>query len=234
MKLRNNRYIEYIPFHSIPKKRDIIMIFDTETTGLFCPQYTPYMIQLAYILYDTKSNVILETFNEYIKLKPALIIPDNSSNIHGITLDKIENGVLIEDALATFYHAYMKCGKIIGHNIKYDIQVIRAEIERNFELLKSIGCIHPEYLFQQEYQEKHRIKCICTMYSTVKYCNLKKESKRLNKDGSKSYYIKFPKLEELYVLVFQKPVETKLHDALEDVKLCMECYLKLVDQNHFD
>ena len=209
MQLRN-RFIEYIPYLSPyltnyirrnekPKKEDTIMIFDTETTGLFRQSTVPYMLQLSFILYDTKKEQIIKTYNEYIKLPNYVTIGQECINIHGINQNKIdEHGVPIEKALAEFYDGYMNSSKIIGHNISFDIQVIRAEILRNCDKMIELGCEHPEHVFQPEYQEKNNIQCICTMQNTIDYCNLKTESKTVNKDGSKRFYKKYPNLRELF------------------------------------
>ena len=68
--------------------------FDTETTGLPLNWNAPVsdlnnwprMIQVGYIIYDLEGNHI-ET-KEYIIRPENFEIPEESSNIHGITTDK--------------------------------------------------------------------------------------------------------------------------------------------------
>ena len=50
----------------------------------------------------------------------------------------------------------------------------------------------------------------CTMKNAVRNCNL----------------IKYPKLNELYKYLYKKESK-RLHDAYEDTKVCMKCYLKI-------
>ena len=219
------------PQQYVSQKEHVVMFFDTETTGLIKKDNTkqvPHIIQLSYILYDTNKRKMIERYNKYIKIPDSIHIEPESINVHGITRKILENSdnVFIEEALCAFYHAYMKSSKIVGHNILFDIQMIRTEIERNKDFIKQMGCKNPEWVFQTEYQENNNVKCICTMFNTKNFCDIKVESKRINKDGSKTIYQKYPKLSELYYSIF-KEYPNKLHDAFEDVKICMRCYLKL-------
>ena len=247
MQLRS-RFIEYMPYLSPymtkyfydlsgnnPQqkinKEDTIMFFDTETTGLFRQSNIPYMLQLSFILYDIKQKQIVKTYNEFIQIPTYVTIPEASIQVHGITQNQLDNqGIPIEQALTEFYHGYMNSSMIIGHNIQYDIQVIRAEILRNYDKMIELGCKEPQYVFQPEYQEKNQMNCVCTMQNTIDYCNLLTESKTVNKDGSKRFYKKYPKLSELYYSIFKEQPKN-LHDALEDVKICMQCYLELTEKN---
>jgi DNA polymerase III epsilon subunit-like protein len=240
MQLRN-RFIDYIPYFTTKptqevKKHDenIIMFFDTETTGLFKDGKIPYLIQLAFILYDIEKGKIIQTYKHYVKLPSYVEINQECIKIHGITQSMLnQHGVSILDALTAFYNAYMRSSKIIGHNIKFDIQVIRAELLRNYDVIIASGISNPKDVFDSTYQDNNKIQNICTMYNTVNYCDIKVESKRPNKDGSKSYYKKFPRLNELYKSIFKIEPDMQLHDALEDVKVCMNCYLELKDKMNF-
>lgn len=213
------------------KKEDIIMFFDTETSGLSSKGVHPYILQLSYILYDTKKNTIIKTKNYYIKIADNIVIDEKAQNVHGITTEMLKNGIEIEFALKEFYNSYMNCSKIIGHNIKFDIQMIKIEIERNINKLKELGCLTPENVFNIEFEKENNIQCICTMYNTIDYCNIQKES---IKEGRPSYfYKKYPKLSELYMKLFHEEA-TNLHDSLEDVKVCMKCYFELIEKNIVD
>ena len=69
-----------------------VLVFDTETTGLPInkPQVSdvnkwPHVIQLSHILYDTDNNVIIDCYDDIIKLDDNVNISEESIKIHGIT-----------------------------------------------------------------------------------------------------------------------------------------------------
>jgi DNA polymerase III epsilon subunit-like protein len=133
-----------------PKPTNLILVFDTETTGLipyedysrftdsdsrleYMKEVYPNIIQLSYLLYDTCNKTIIEKGNYYIKIDPSIIIQEQSIAIHGITREKIEEmGVSIDFALMKFYNAYVRANCIVGHNLEFDKKMIQIEIERNY------------------------------------------------------------------------------------------------------
>ena len=68
--------------------------------------------------------------------------------------------------------------------------------------------------------EKEKAK-YCTMKNGRGICNILK----LSNDG-KEYYLKWPKLIELYEKLFGESIEN-LHDSLVDTVACLRCYLKM-------
>ena len=85
-----------------------VLIFDTETTGLpqskIISQDTldkwPYIVQFGFIIFDTNANAIVATKDFIIRMANGIKIPQESTNIHGITNEiSMEKGVSIEDAL---------------------------------------------------------------------------------------------------------------------------------------
>ena len=117
------------------------MIFDTETTGL--PDRVsvvennnvhlwPYIVQLSYIIYELKSNEIIKQQNTIIKIPNNIIIPDNVVLIHGITNEISTNiGTNIVPHLLNFIKDYNNSDIIIGHNILFDMNIIRVELLRH-------------------------------------------------------------------------------------------------------
>ena len=182
-----------------------ILFFDTETTGIpknykapvSDSDNWPRMVQIAYILCDEMGNVIIE--HEAI-IKPVnYTIPDAAIEIHGIT-NEIANtegkplGCVLSDLLDAINDAEM----VVGHNISFDINIVRAEIFRVdlVDILKGIPRI-------------------CTMMKSTKYCEL---------PGSYGY--KWPKLKELHNKLFGESFEGA-HDALEDIRAAKKCYFEL-------
>ena len=189
----------------------IVLIFDTETTGL--PRFRvtpnnnnistwPYIVQLSYILYDTDKNKIITTYDSIVKLPKNIIISEESSNIHGISNGMSQkSGYDIKDILKIFNIALEMCDLLVGHNLEFDIDMILAESLRNSIPYEHI-ITHNNY---------------CTMKNSKNLCNIKAKS---YKGG---FYIKYPSLKETHIKLFN--VEPKnLHNSFNDVLVCLRCY----------
>ncbi len=189
----------------------IILIFDTETSGLpkkgckdsINTDLWPYILQLAYILYDTDKNQIIKKYNTFIKISDSVIIDENSIKIHNITREIcLEKGESISNVLSDFNKVLVKCDLIVGHNLQFDKTLIMAEMIRN----------KINYNFNKaEY---------CTMKNSVNLCKLQGKYYR-----SENNY-KYPKLTELVEYLFSETPKN-LHDAFTDVKYTLKCYLKM-------
>ena len=189
----------------------IVLVFDTETTGL--PQERvrpnsdniskwPYIVQLSYILYDVDNNKIITKYDSIIKLPKYVTISEESSNIHGITNGISEkSGYYINDVLSIFNIALEKCDLVVGHNLEFDIDMILAESLRN-----SIS-----------YSNIMSINNYCTMKESKNLCNIKAKSKR------GGFYIKYPSLKETHIRLFNKE-PNNLHNSFNDVLVCLRCY----------
>jgi DNA polymerase III epsilon subunit-like protein len=124
----------------------LILVFDTETTGLpeerrFTDSSSlerwPRIIQLSYILYNpVKMEIVPVTSSQQygddiIKLeglKEGDPIPAES--IHGITAEKSMAGISIKDAIDKFIDAFNRTSSLVAHNIQYDVNVVCSEIKR--------------------------------------------------------------------------------------------------------
>ena len=116
------------------------MVCDTETTGL--PQklsmfaYYPYqqvdkynssrLVQLSWGIYNLK--------NACIKLEDYIIKPNgfgiNNSHIHGITYEMAKKGFTLADVIDKFYSDLKLVDTIVGHNIMFDINILKSEMHR--------------------------------------------------------------------------------------------------------
>jgi DNA polymerase III epsilon subunit-like protein len=180
--------------------------FDTETTGLPLNWNAPVsdlnnwprMIQVGYIIYDLEGNHI-ET-KEYIIRPENFEIPEESSNIHGITTDKaLAEGIELSIVLNELHQKITSSTIVVAHNISFDEKILGAEFLR-----KNLNNV-------LDLKRK-----ICTMKSSVNYCAIP------NQYGK----YKWPKLEELHKKLFNKNFDNA-HNALADIQATADCFWKL-------
>ncbi len=226
-----------------------ILVVDTETTGL--PRATlseetihlwPYIVQFSYLVYDVKKNKVIKIKDSIIKIPENIIICDEVIKIHGITNEKSQtNGINIMNIILDFYEDVKKSDLIVGHNLAFDINIIKAEIIRLIKQITSLINQDTERKSRRllklepdnstsnlktcsqllqllETKQKH-----CTMLTTTKLCNIK----RLTKTGKE--FIKFPKLSELHEKLFNS-IPQNLHNSLNDVIICLRCYYMLTNE----
>lgn len=192
----------------------IVLVFDTETTGLpenrntsiFETGKWPYIVQLTYLLYDTTHNHLLEL--EDIIIKCEVDIPEEASNIHGITNNiSITQGIEIEKALDVFDSALKRAEVVVGHNISFDKRLYMVETIRKGR--------RQYFTVNKEKKAEY-----CTMKYGKDICKIEKISYK----GEK--YYKYPTLTELYSCLFKKEPQG-VHNALNDVLACFRCYYKM-------
>jgi DNA polymerase III epsilon subunit-like protein len=201
----------------------LVLVYDTETTGLpkkgikKAPcleeeKLYPHIVQLSYILYDISNNEIVKLYDNVIKINSEIHISQESVALHHITREIMdEKGIHIVDALKSFMNDFEKADIVVGHNISFDNNMILIEMIRNIENFEQ-SIIST---FSQS------TKFYCTMMNTIDLCAIKTFYKNSNKS-----YNKFPKLVELYSHLFQL-TPTKLHNSLNDVVLCLQCFCKI-------
>lgn len=180
-----------------------LLIFDTETTGLpksraapsEGPNNWPHMVSISWVILDTNTNEIVTT-RDYM-IKPAdWIIPEESTNIHGITTElAILRGRELREVVQEFL--LEECDAWVAHNLEFDIGVLVNAVLWDLKLQ-----------FPATRQRK-----FCTMRLSKDICKL---------PGKYGNY-KNPKLKELYSFVFGKmPDEDKLHRSIYDVLILTE------------
>lgn len=183
----------------------MILLFDTETTGLpknWKAPVTdldnwPRLVQLAYLVYDFDGNLI-HSCNEIIKPN-GFTIPTDASKVHGISTEMAyQRGLQIDDVFEIFLIHLKRAQFIVAHNMAYDEKIIGSELIR-------LG-------FDNVLEKKERI---CTMLETVELCKIKGP-----------YGFKWPKLEELHYQLFNFYFEGA-HDALADIQATAKCFWEL-------
>lgn len=199
-----------------------ILFFDTETTGLLPKNEgdpIPHIIQLSFILYDVQTNMVIEKFDEYVRVGKEVAISEEVTRITGITREKCDRGVAIEKCLYAFRDCYKRADLLVAHNIQFDMAVIRCEIQRFVSVLfKFEESIDDAMDFVNMFKRDKRT--YCTMMKNVKLCDIRATPE--------SKYPKYPKLTELYGKLYTtESLPTTMHNSMTDVLVCMRCYMKI-------
>lgn len=215
-----------------------ILVLDTETNGLLSVKYIgpdtldncPYIVQLSYLIYDDTVNEILEIKDNIIKLPKNIIIPDEIAKIHGIS-NKISDvfGYKLTDVLSNLFNCLKNIDKIVGHNILFDINMLKVELLRNIydkNMTQEQTELYKSYL----YDINNFTNITCTMKQNINFCNIQV----LNKFGKP--YLKYPTLCELHEKMFNNKPKN-LHDSSIDILVTLRCFVKsmynidLIDTN---
>ncbi len=185
------------------------LIFDTETTGKsldFNASFHdtakwPRMVQLALQLHDDWGNLV--EHGNYLIKPEGFNIPHGARQIHGISTElALKEGKNLTEVLRLFSNALAQADIIAGHNLRFDINVIGAEMVRlglDTSLLES----------------KHVLDTMTE--KTAELCKL---------EGGRGRY-KFPKLGELYTFLFGEEFE-QAHNASADVEANARAFFELI------
>ena len=191
----------------------MFLIFDTETTGLprnFNAPISdlnnwPRVVQLAWQLHDEYGKVI--EHKDFLIRPKGFNIPIEAEGIHGISTELANlGGDELEDVLFLFSNAIKKARFIVGHNVKFDVNVLGCEFCR-------IGEESPLTL---------PILDTCTE-KTAELCRL---------PGGKYGKFKLPSLGELHHFLFTASF-SDAHNATADVEATTRCFLELIRLGKF-
>lgn len=196
------------------------LFIDTETTGLpkdrneafFESENWPYIVQISIILLDSDMNKIGE--RDYVLTPENYTIPQDSTKIHGITNEYAKKfGTNRKLVLEDMRILLQTVDYVIGHNVAFDISILKAELYREWDREWGNG----DDLF---YSPKY--KMVDTMQMGADVCKIPSTIK-----GEK---YKWPTLDELYRKLFGKSFQGQ-HNATNDVKATYECYCKMIGKN---
>ena len=185
------------------------LIFDTETTGLpkkwnapiTDSDNWPRCVQLAWQLHDSKGALISD--HSYLIKPENFNIPFESEQIHGISTElAIKIGVDLDEVLNKFISDLSNAGFIIGHNVKFDLNIIGAEL---FRINSDVNLLEKDILDT------------CTEM-TANVCKL---------PGGRGGKFKFPTLIELYSFLFDESF-SEAHNASADVEATARAFFELV------
>ena len=180
------------------------------------------IIQISYILYNTDTNEFI-SFDDYIDLSPKVVErflsdPETHYTIRDALVEQqkastMGKTVSLKTAMDRFLEAYKSATIVVGHNVEYDKNMVLAELMKlhlSADTRRYLG----EFV---EIQKSEKFVCTATMGTPI--CKFEMTS-----PNGKTYY-KFPRLNELYEHLFgYPPLESKLHNALNDVIVTFRCY----------
>ena len=195
-----------------------LLVYDTETTGLppkgerFVNKTNvgqwPHTVQFSYVIYDTDANKLSKTYDSIIKLPAGVVITEESYSFHHISNKMSETkGKDINVVLREFLTDCGQVDMLVGHNINFDYNMVKAEMMRN-----AVYTAEDTKMLASK-------RMYCTARETYGYCSIP----AINWKGEK--YFKYPTLTELYEKLFQvKP--QNLHNSLNDVLVTLRCVVK--------
>ena len=205
-----------------------VLVFDTETTGLPGSRIInpdtlnlwPHIVQFSYVIYDTDLNDIVESSDTIVKVKENILISEESSKIHGITNEiSKKKGIDVDLVLNDFFYHFRNSDLLVGHNVSFDINMIKVELLRLiYDNSSSISEIKA-YKYNLHFLTNFKNIC-CTLKDSTELCNIK----AIDKFGKE--YVKFPKLIELHQKLFES-TPNNLHNSFNDILVTLRCFMKL-------
>ena len=106
------------------------VVADIETTGRGTPKYED-ITQISGVLVDFEAGKVLSKFNRYCKLMRRKKMPEDVSELTGITDQLLEEkGIKVDDALNEFFR-FIDGKPVIFHNYAFDwTKFLKPEFER--------------------------------------------------------------------------------------------------------
>lgn len=183
----------------------MLLFLDTETTGLYHydkrsdDPAQPRIVELAALLTDDAGKEY-GAFN--LLIDHGIDIPDEATAVHGITTeDCAKFGVFQQAALDLLANFVVQSTIIIGHNIAFDMKMIRLAYGKEY-YDRSLYATTPKY---------------CTMLNSTNICKVPK---------AKGNGWKWPQLSESYSALLGKELIGG-HRAMADVRACKGVYFKM-------
>jgi DNA polymerase III epsilon subunit-like protein len=183
----------------------LVLVFDTETTGLpakgakLSPESWPYIVQFSFIFVNTDTGK--HEAHDYI-IKGPFSIEEGAVDVHGITKKRSDVcGFDFKDVFEIFSLYLRQAEFLVAHNIDFDLNMLRVE------------CMRHDITFDEK-------------VLPVQYCTMKKNVDRCGLYNEKGWP-KYPRLSELYRHFFDSEPKS-LHNSLVDTYACLRCFYKCV------
>jgi DNA polymerase III epsilon subunit-like protein len=189
------------------------LFLDIETTGLpdkganwetdFRLGF-PHIVSISWIFQEQVYDCILN--------QEGRTIPDEAIKIHGITSEVANKSeYFANQVLPIFIDNASQAEVIVGHNLYFDISIVKANLLRLYEHDPDFASIK-EYICSALAKEKR----IDTMQKSTKYCDIKVPG---------TNRIKWPSLVELHHKLFEESFDA--HQSKNDVIATRRCYFEL-------
>ena len=188
----------------------MILVFDTETTGLPRNYKAPISdsanwpraVQVGWQLLDDQGQCMAA--QSLVVYPDGFDIPFNAAKVHRITTERARTeGQPLETVLDIFEADLQKATVVAGHNIEFDLLIIRAEWHRLGRSDRFEG-----------------LHVLDTKEVSTAFCAL---------PGGRGGQYKWPSLTELYWKLFGTGFQ-EAHDAGADVAATVDCLLALVQR----
>ena len=102
---------------------DEFVVFDVETTGLSAEKDT--IIEIGAV--KVKDKKITDSFGTFVN--PQRPIPENITNLTGISDDMVADAPVIDDAIRSFYN-FIGDADLVAHNAKFDTSFLKNAAKR--------------------------------------------------------------------------------------------------------
>jgi hypothetical protein len=125
----------------------------------------------------------------------------------------------MHEVLNEFFHHLRDVDTLIGHNIEFDLNMVKVELLRliNKNLFSEEQC----KLYKYDLHFLTNFKNIsCTLKDSIQFCNIQS----IDKFGKP--YLKYPKLVELHEKLFNQ-CPSNLHNSFNDILVTLRCFMKL-------
>lgn len=198
-----------------------VLLYDTETNGLpkrwnASPTDVanwPAILTIAWQIWDFSTidvPVLVEKAEHLVDPGPSIVWDTEAEKIHGISLEIARTeGQEPAAVFPQFVEKARTCDIVVAHNLAFDKSVVLAALYRLNPSARVDWWPRMEY---------------CTCLNTAMLCKLPPVCK--NPKPSDPY--KRPRLPELYVYLFEKQPDSKLHSAAGDTAVLTDCFLELV------
>jgi len=204
--------LSFAHFANLPASTKLL-IFDTETTGLYdwradpSAPHQPRVVQLGAILVTLGAPAAEPICSLNTLIAPdGWTIPEAATAVHGITTaDCRLRGIHGATALQLFIAMLLAADVAVAFNLDYDVNLIGVEGHRH----------NRPHIFQEAH-------CFCAMRAATPLCRL---------PGKRPGDYKFPKLAEAHQLLVGAPLEGA-HDALADVRGTRRLLHALIHHHH--
>lgn len=187
------------------------LVVDTETSGIpargevvSSPSY-PHLVQFAGLLIEDTG--VERASYDLIVYPDGWDIPSEAAAVHGIDQALAEGaGVPLRLAVAAFTNLLRRADELVGHNLEFDVGIIRAAMYR-------VGA--PDLRFPPP---------VCTADLGTHVVRLPPTERMIAVGRGEQF--KRPKLSELYQYLFEEDLKDA-HSALADCRATARCLLEL-------